>query len=312
MRKKIPHFLLIFFTSTFAQHRAEIGIAVDNDLFTSSVYDRYYTSGIDIFYRYLNEIPSEEILKQTTEFHFGQKIYNPYTVEAADIRKHDRPFAGFLYGEFASSKFYQNQSYFKIGTQAGVIGPASGAEDFQKLFHKTFGYKNVEGWQYQIQNTLVLQLESVYAKLIASGEDVDFLAKANVSAGTAFTQISAGPIARFALWKKLLPMHESNLLNASLQREKEAYKTQKEFYFYVNPSLNYQLYDATIQGSLFNDQSPVTYNLIPFRFNAEAGLRYRSNHWNLHYLFIYRGKELSNYKIEGYFYGSIGASYLIY
>jgi hypothetical protein len=30
----------------------------------------------------------------------------------------------------------------------------------------------------------------------------------------------------------------------------------------------YQLYDATIQGSLFNDNSAVTFDLIPIRFGG--------------------------------------------
>jgi hypothetical protein len=46
----------------------------------------------------------------------------------------------------------------------------------------------------------------------------------------------------------------------------------EEFYLYIAPSIRYQLYDATIQGSLFNDNSAVTFDLIPIRFNGEVGL----------------------------------------
>lgn len=313
MLKKFPQLLLFFTTTLFGQnHSAEVGIVLDNDLFVSTVNDKYYTNGIELFYRYLNDNSSEKIQKKTTEFRFGQKIFNPYTVEAKNIRKHDRPFAGFLYAEVATTNFYQNNSLFKFGGQVGIVGPSSGGEAFQKLFHRTFGYKNVEGWEFQIRDILALQINSAYAKTLASGTKIDFHAAANATVGTVFTGISAGPIARFSLYKELLPMHNSALFNASLQTEKENYKNQREFFFYVNPSLNYQLYDATIQGSLFNENSPVTYDLIPFRFNAEAGFRYRHNHWNLHYLFMYRGKELSNNRIESHFYGQIGASYLLY
>jgi hypothetical protein len=30
--------------------------------------------------------------------------------------------------------------------------------------------------------------------------------------------------------------------------------SESEFYFYIAPSINYQLYDATIQGSLFSNE----------------------------------------------------------
>jgi len=89
------------------------------------------------------------------------------------------------------------------------------------------------------------------------------------------------------------------------------YKNESEFYFYINPSVNYQLYDATIQGSFFNDNSPITFPLMPFRFNGEAGFKYRKNNWNLSYLFVYRGQEAKNIVIKGYFYGSIGVGYLL-
>ena len=86
----------------------EIGIVIDNDLFTSTVNDQYYTNGIEIFYKYLSQNENPNINKKITEFKFGQYIYNPHTVEAASIRKHDRPFAGYLFAEAGIHKFYQN------------------------------------------------------------------------------------------------------------------------------------------------------------------------------------------------------------
>lgn len=317
MLKKIsPLFFLIFTTTLYSQNNSgEIGIVIDNDLFTSTVNDQYYTNGIEIFYRYLNQNENPKINKKTTEFRFGQYIYNPHTVEAASISKHDRPFAGYLFAEAGWSKFYQAESVLKIGTQLGVVGPSAQAQGFQEMFHNAFGYKKVEGWQYQIHDAFAVQGNLFYSKKLFPSKPtpkIDFHIQAEANFGTVLNGISVGPLARISFKKLLLPIYDSNLYGASLNADKAKYKEQSEFYFYINPSLNYQLYDATIQGSLFNDDSPVTYNLIPFRFNGEAGFRYRKNHWNLHYLFVYRGKELSNNRIESYFYGSIGASYLLY
>lgn len=317
MLKKIPFlFFLIFTTTLFAQNRSgEIGLVIDNDLFTSTVNDQYYTNGIEIFYRYLNKNENPKINKRTTEFRIGQYIYNPHTVEAVSISKHDRPFAGYLFAEAGFGKFYQSESVLKLSTQIGVMGPSAQAEGFQKLFHRAFGYKEVEGWKYQIHNAIALQGSLFYSKKIAPKQygKIDFHVQGEANVGTIFTGISVGPLARISLKKApLLPIYDSNLYGASINADKAKYKEQSEFYFYINPSINYQAYDATIQGSLFNDDSPVTYDLIPFRFNGEAGFRYRKEHWNLHYLFVYRSKELRNNRIENYFYGSIGATYLLY
>jgi hypothetical protein len=82
----------------------------------------------------------------------------------------------------------------------------------------------------------------------------------------------------------------------------------EEFYLYIAPSIRYQLYDATIQG-LFNDNSAVTFDLIPIRFNGEVGNIGKT-------ILIYLtpcipGKELHNQINTGYFYGSILVSYLL-
>lgn len=315
LQKIFPLLFLIFTTTLFSQNKSgEIGILIDNDLFTSTVNDQYYTNGIEIFYRFLNQNENQNINKKITELKFGQYIYNPHTVEAASIRKHDRPFAGYVFVEAGLHKFYQNESVLKMTGQVGVVGPSSGAEEFQKLFHKAFGYKNVEGWNYQIHNALAVQGNLFYSKKIFPSkfsQNVDFSLQGEANFGTVLNGITAGPLARFSL-KKLLPFYDSNLHNASLNADKLKYTEQSEFYFYINPNINYQVYDATIQGSMFNNDSPVTFDLRPLRFYGEAGFKYRKNHWNLHYLFIYRSKEVDNIRNEGYFYGSIGASYLLY
>lgn len=317
MLKKIsPLFFLLFTTAIFSQNNSgEIGVLVDNDLFTSTVNDQYYTNGIEFFYRYLNKNENQSINKKTTEFRFGQYIYNPHTVQARRPTSHDRPFAGYLFGEIGINKFYQTESVFKTNFQIGVIGPSSQAEGFQKLFHKAFGYKPVQGWDFQIHDAFSVQVNVVYSKKIFKSkpsEKIDFHLQGDVNIGTVLNGISVGPLIRIALWKKLIPIYDSNLHGASLNADKEKYKEQSEFYFYVNPSFNYQIYDSTIEGSMFNNNSPVTYDLIPMRFNGEAGFKYRKNHWNFHYVFVYRGKEVDNSRNEGYFYGSIGASYLLH
>lgn len=316
MLKKIsPLFFLLFTTISFSQkHSGEVGILVDNDLFTSTVNDQYYTNGIEIFYRFLNQNENSKIKKEITEIKFGQYIYNPHTVEAKTISKQDRPFAGYLFGEFGINKYYQSESVLKTNLQIGVVGPSSQAEGFQKSFHKFFGYKDVEGWDYQIRDAFSVQGNLLYSTKLfrkKTSEIIDFHLQGEANFGTILNGISVGPLARISLRKKLLPIYDSNLYGASLNSDKTKYKEQREFYFYINPSFNYQIFDATIQGSMFNNSSPVTYDLMPMRFNGEAGFKYRKENWNCHYSFVYRGKEIDNARNEGYFYGSIGVSYLL-
>lgn len=309
--------LITFLLSTSylsAQKPAEIGLISDNDLWTSPVSDRYYTNGIELFYRYLGTRQTEKLAKNITEFRIGQYIYNPQSPDVEEVIYHDRPFAGYLFAEAGINKFYLNENVLKAYFQAGVVGPESMAEESQKFIHNVFGYDPVRGWQYQIKTAVAAQLNIVYSEKIFPKrykEKVDFHLVGEINAGTIWMGASVGPMARISFKKTLLPVYESALHGAALNRNKELYKEHKEFFLYLNPSVQYQGYDATIEGSMFNNENPVTFPILPFRFNAEAGIKYRNNNWNASYSFNYRGKELSNNVITGYFYGSVMVSYLL-
>jgi lipid A 3-O-deacylase len=314
MQKKIVLFLLLTAT-VFAQKKPkEVGFISDNDLYTSTVYDKYYTNGLEFFYRYLNANANEKIEKKITEFRFGQYVYNPQTRLADNINRNDRPFAGYLFAEVGRNFFYKSESVLKTNFQLGLVGPNAFAKETQRSFHYVFGYKRVYGWQNQIKNALSLQTNWLYSKKIMSGffnQTIDFQVQSEANVGTVWNGIAIGIMARIGL-KKLLPIYDTNLHGASLNEDVSIYKNQSEFYFYINPNCNYQLYDATIQGSLFNNNSPVTFDLVPFRFQGEAGFKYRKNHWNASYSFLYRSKEVDNRANKSYFYGSIAIGYLLY
>lgn len=305
--------LLLMSLNIWSQkHIAEIGLILENDLYTSSVNDKYYTNGFELYYRYLNPPKNENSVKKITEFRLVQYIYNPQTIRAKNILVNDRPFAGLLFAEAGIHQFTANESVLKLNAQLGFMGPNAYGEEVQQRFHKTFGYDKVSGWEYQIQNALLLQAEVFFGKKLATLNDkntFDILAQAEVKVGTILNEITAGPVLRIG-FKKLLPIAESNLYDASLRYDQE-YEATSEFYFFMSPKISYQAYDATIQGSLFGDKSPVTFDLIPFRFQVEAGLKYRKNNWNLHYTFNYTSQEAENIVNMGYFYGSIGIGYLL-
>lgn len=305
---------LLFFVLSYGQKPAEIGLITDNDLYTSPINDQYYTAGMEFYYRYLSDHQSEKVVKKIYDFRVGQYIYNPQSVRAADINVNDRPFAGYLFGEFGINYYYTNESVLKLTIQGGVVGPEAGAEAVQKGLHKLIGYPTVQGWQYQITTTIAAQLGVYYSHKVLGGrfkEKVDFHVLGELNAGTIWNSASAGAMMRISLKRPLQTMCNSSLHNAVLTKDKAAYRENRELFLYLNPNVQYMQYDATILGSHFNDTSPVTFPLIPFRFNAEVGVKYRYNNWNYSYSFNYRGKELTNNVITGFYYGSIQVSYLL-
>lgn len=305
-------YLFLLFSGTLLSQNSsiEIGIVTENDLYTSSKNDQYYTNGLEIFYRYLSKKNKPQLVKKINQIRLGQYMYSPRFIYKNEEQMFDRPFAGYLFGEFGNTNFYGNQAVFKKYIQLGYVGPNSFAEQVQSGTHRLFHYTAFEEWDYQIKNALSIQTYFMFSKPFLgslNSKSFDFQWQSEVKLGTVFTSLSTGFVTRIGI-KKLLPISDSNFYGASLSSV--AKTVESEFYFYMVPSFNYQIYDATIQGSLFNDNSPVTFDINPFRFNGEAGLRYRTNNLNLSYAFVYRGKELKSVRNIGYFYGSIAVSYL--
>lgn len=305
--------LLLFPSMLIAQKPAEAGVILDNDLYTSPKNDQYYTNGIEVFYRYMGTPRSKKVAKKVTEFRIGQYIYNPQSAQAPEINVQDRPFAAYLFAEAGVNTFFKNESVLKANLQVGVVGPEAYGEEVQAGLHNLLGYDKVEGWQYQIRTLLGLQSDIFYShKVLGSRfhENIDFHAQAQVQAGTVWMGASVGALSRIRLGGKFLPMYDSALQGAAMSRDKESYKGFQELLLFINPTVQYMRYDATILGSMFDEEhsSPVTYPLIHYRFNAEVGVLYRKNNWTYSYSFNYRGKELTNNVITGYYYGSIRVS----
>jgi lipid A 3-O-deacylase len=313
MSKK-AYMVLLLLAATFAlgQGRTrEIGLITENDLYTSSKNDKYYTNGLELFYRFLAKNGTVKVNKKIVEFRIGQFIYNPQFINKGAMSVIDRPFAGYLFGTVEKSFFFQNESVFKGGIELGFLGANSFGKETQERLHKFFSYKQVYGWETQVTNALAVQTHFLFLnKLLPKlkSDKIDFNFQSEAHLGTIFRSVSAGFLTRIG-FKKLVPIYNSNLLGAAVSSRAE--EVGEEFYLYIAPSIRYQLYDATIQGSFFNDNSEVTFDLIPVRFNGEIGFKYRKNNLNLSYTFVYRSKELHNQINTGYFYGSILVSYLL-
>lgn len=312
MVKKVIFTAVFFYCGiVFCQIKTpfEIGIVLENDSFTSAVNDKYYTNGMELFCRFLSKKSTEQV-KRIISFKAGQYIYNPQWVKSDLIEDDNRPYAGYLFAEMGINRLYKNENVWINNFQIGVVGPLSQAQDFQKLMHTTFGFGKIYGWQHQIGNALGMQYNTVFSKKMLaqfSTDKIDFHFQSKLDLGTVSTGVTIGSVLRISLSKSLINIQNSNFYGASLQRGNVK---NNEFYLFILPKINCQLYDATIQGSLFENNSPLVYSITPIRFKAEAGLKFRCNNWSASYVFLYTTNEIKNSTTSGFYYGSIAASYL--
>ena len=313
MKKFLPAFFLLisFYSNSQEKFSNEISFITDNDLYISTVRDRYYTSGIFLSFRQLKDNKNNAFVKKIYEWKIGQEMYTPYKSTVVSINKHDRPFAGYLYGGFSINRFAKTH-IFNTSIQLGVIGPNSYAEELQEFIHDIYGFKKAIGWEHQIKSAFALNFNAEYLKPLLNAENnhFDITWFNSLNFGTVYTNAASGFYSRIG-FIKLQNQTNTIAFNSNLNNNKTNSYRVKESFLYFKTMLRYALYDATLQGSFLNKKSPVTKELVPLVFDLELGLKFTINQFSFGYIFNYntsKSKELRyNY---GNKYGSIAINYL--
>lgn len=291
-------------------YKNEFGFKSDNDSYLGQGSDRYYTNGLFFYFRHAQD---QQQLKAGTEkkiweISLGQKMYNPYSGYAPDPERQDRPFAGYLYAEGAMNWFSSDERILKLSAQLGTTGKNSLAEAAQRFLHKTAGFYELAGWDYQIRNEPALNLSAQYTQLLTRTADhaleLSFEGYGNL--GTTFDGLGAGLLFRAGRLNQLFNSAYTGAVTSN--HPKTSALVKREFFFYAKPQLNVVAYDATIQGSLFNNNSPVTFRQKPVVFAQQLGLDYSSQRFTVDFGVIFKTREIKSTAIA-HQWGSISMFY---
>ena len=114
-------FFNVFWIFSQQKFSKEISFINDNDLYVSVVRDRYYTNGMFLNYRYLSETKKEFVEKKIFQWQIGHKMYTPNRPNVTSIDEHDRPFAGYLYGNFGITNVYKTNKILTTSIDSGVF-----------------------------------------------------------------------------------------------------------------------------------------------------------------------------------------------
>ncbi|RZK50322.1 MAG: lipid A deacylase LpxR family protein [Pedobacter sp.] len=312
MRFKGFLFLLLLLAGfdTFAQSfKNEFGFKSENDAYLFYGQDRYYTNGLFIYFRHaVDEQKLKKLEKLTYEISAGQKMYNPVSGFSPDPDKQDRPFAGYLYAGGNVSLFYKNESVLKTGLELGVVGPDALGKEAQQLLHDLVGFYEIEGWQYQIKNQFAINLNAEYTQLLhrSATKKVDFSFDGYANLGTTFSGAGAGILFRAGNINQLFNSASTNSIISNNGKGEKI--TKNELFFYAKPQLNFVAYDATVEGSLFNDNSPVTFKTKPLVFAQQLGFNYSTPRFTFDYSIIFKSKEIKS-TAKAHQYGAISMFY---
>lgn len=223
----------------------------DNDYFAAT--DKNYTQGYSLEFvapgLIKNPVNHLFFRSETSINRYGIVLehigFTPRNIKSPEIQVGDRPFAAaIMLKSFMISNNGEKRSRFTSSLSLGLIGPGAFGKEMQVGIHKATGNVIPQGWRNQISNDVVLNYEMSYEKqLFRFGNYFSVQSNSNLQAGTLFTNASVG-------FNSV-----AGIINSPFSSEE---KQKFQLYLYAQPLVKIVGYDATLQGGLFNRDSPYT------------------------------------------------------
>jgi len=203
-------------------------------------------------------------------YNVGHLFQTASDLTIEELVEEDAPYVGMI-GWKGAFGAYDEFIADEIRLTLGWVGPASGAEYVQKGVHELIGSKEPAGWDNQIANELVFNLQAerkwrVFDTQLASTE-FDILTGADTSIGNLRSDIGGGVTLR---WGKAL---QSSFARANIKRIEKldgANYSPLGWYFFTNISADYVFNDIFINGNTFKDSHSV--ELINEQLSLSAGV----------------------------------------
>lgn len=169
---KVISYILLFLLSFGELYSAKLSLFMDNDFPFDT--DRYYTHGWGIKYT-SEKLNSSELLQSITFFEsiihsqisINQKIYTPKNTTATEYLNNDFPYSGLLYFKLATIGKNDKDFFLITNYSIGIIGKNAYGKETQEAIHSVSASAlNPKGWQNQLNNDLILNLDMILQKKI--------------------------------------------------------------------------------------------------------------------------------------------------
>jgi lipid A 3-O-deacylase len=185
-----------------------LSFVFENDFFCGT--DRHYTSGMRWVWLAGRDAPTPEWAMKMAHlvpwfpeqgkirhaYSIGQSVFTPSDIRLANPPLWDRPYAGWLYGTIEVGVESERQ-LDEFALALGIVGPASLAEQNQKLIHQVIGSRVPQGWDTQLGNEpgIVATYQRTWRRLATanvSGIRLDVIPHVGTALGNVFTYANAG------------------------------------------------------------------------------------------------------------------------
>ena len=243
-------------TSNLIYSQSQINLDVDNDLYFDR--DFYYSSG---FFLSFSKLKNKDEKKSFNHFKIGQLIYTPSRRYETNPLKYDYPYSGYVFLEYNNLKQISDYSSLSLGGNVGITGDASLARAMQNLYHDLIlDLPNLE-WKSQMPQEAHLNLVAKYFRGFKIEDNVNITTEVFSTIGT--YQIKAGIKLGFLIGDLTWFSFSDNIINSQ----------NNKFSFYLGTHQEYYFHDYKLEGSLFNEDAPLTMTSNKYRNTIEVGLK---------------------------------------
>ncbi|WP_350107440.1 lipid A deacylase LpxR family protein [Fulvivirga sp.] len=311
---KIPAFLFFllpiscFAQEVFNSHRMdrELTVRYDNDVVF--VIDQYYTSGADISYA---RVVSEEKLlgrlfktsyeqsKVLMRIDYGHKIFTPQKIREPDVARRDRPFAGWHYTGLWIDNYPSKNASNQYGVRLGMVGPSSGIGNFQLWWHDVASITAPKGWEYEIQDEFVVNLNYLRTQRIPIAKSFDLVSETQLTAGNGNTRAYQQLTMRLG---ELNPLDNSGYNRSRLSKSIPEIGTIDQFleegFFFYGLRAEYVNHNIFIEGSRIGSSSPHEERAEDFMITHVWGGVYSSHYTTFRVLFYRMSPEVVGGKVH--------------
>ena len=178
----------------------------ENDLLAGQ--DRHYTNGAEV--SIAGPLDPDRLPSllggpcRDWEVALGQQIYTPEDTSSPTPDPGIRPYAGLAYLRLGvTRRDVALETSDRLELTLGLVGPASGAEAAQRLFHRLTGSSPAEGWARQLRHEPALALRYTVSPRLARGHalglDADLTGDLELALGNLTTHVGVGGALRVGL-----------------------------------------------------------------------------------------------------------------
>lgn len=259
----------------------ELRITYDNDLYFGT--DQYYTSGGTATYSFLtkptsrlhNRFGRNDSAKVIGSIEYGHQIFTPNKIKRRDVNEFDRPYAGWQYLQFQVQSHSRKNIMNEYSVELGVVGERSGMGNLQQWYHDRLSFPQPQGWQYQIENEVILNLEYHKKMLWSPVRRIGFYSDTGLKFGNGINRATQEVTVRYGKANRLSNSEagQSRISNHIPVVGNSDPEEEEGFIFYGIEG-QYVMSNIFIEGSLINPESPHTEELEQFVIIKKWGFTY--------------------------------------